>query len=205
MKVNKKLAILMSVGFALSLPATAQTLTAGISFFGGFSPIPNDGVSMVSNLTTFDIDSSLSATGSSGDLAGLNGFFIYTASPFGLDTSGGPQHLYTVQGFDFFLTEVTAVNPIAPAVDPLNPSGITDEIGVIGNGYVTGPGYLPTAASFSFSAQASGPHDGNGGFLPGGTASWSSSMSMSGIAYVPEPSSAMMGVIGLLVTLRRRR
>jgi hypothetical protein len=159
---------------------------------------------MVSNLTFFDIASPLSATGSSGDLAGLDAFFIYTAFAYGLDTSGGPQHLYSVGGFDFFLTEVTAVNPIPPTVNPLNSSIITDGIGFTGIGYVTGMGYEPTEASFIFSANASGLHDGSGGFLPGGTASWSSSMSMSGVA-IPEPSSAFLGLLGFLSLLRRRR
>lgn len=205
MKASGSLMILIATTVAFALPAIAQTLTGSISFAGEFSPIPNDGVSMVSNLDYFNIGSLLFASGGSGNFAGLNGISFTGTFPFGLDTSGGPQPLYSKLGYDFYLTEVTTVNRFAPSSPPGNPSGLTDSIFVSGKGYATGPGYVATNTSFSFSAQGTGINDGNGGFLPGGTASWSSSISANGVAYVPEPSAALLSVVGVLALLRRKR
>ena len=161
------------VGLPERALAALPGITGSISFAGGFSPLPNSGTAIVSDLNFFNIDSSAFGLGPTGDLSGAGGAAV--GSSFGLNTSSGPQLLYSTHGYSFYLTNIMTVtrNPLH-----VQGVGVADDITVIARGYVTHAGNALTLCSIIFTAQGTGLPNGTGGVQSDATSSWSSSISM---------------------------
>ena len=177
--------------------AQAANVNGGISFVGGF-PIPaaltNLRNSMISTLTSFNIDAFAIGVGANNDLAPAAG--LVTASSFSF--AAGSQLVYLAGGFTFLVDSFGAPNSIAfSCINGL----CNDGIGFTVTGNVSGNGFQPTVFTMSWSAQASCVESlitaNTCGTSP--TASWSSSVSASGggVNLTPEPASLLLTGLAL--------
>jgi hypothetical protein len=189
--------------------ASAIFVTGSISFSDGFETTvaPPTG-SIVSGLTSFDLEAVGAISGSNGAFVGLNNPTGAGVSDFSF--AGLPSAFYTAGTFSFELFTIANVDstPLSCNAQGLCNDALTFDVA----GSVSGPGFDPTLFLGSWSA--------NGSCLGAGTtcqsnvtASWSSSISAVGREApppppsVPEPSTlALMGLIlaGLAVATKRR-
>lgn len=177
--------------------AQAASVNGGISFIGGF-PIPaaltNLPGSMVSTLTSFDVDPFAGGVGANGDLVPAAG--LVSASDFSF--SGGSQLVYMSGGFTFLVDTFGAPTSTAFHCDN---GQCADGIGFTATGSVSGNGFAPTVFTMSWTAQASCAESlitaKTCGASP--TASWSSSVSASGggLNLTPEPASLALTGLAL--------
>jgi hypothetical protein len=207
MRTTRIYATLAALAAALFLsPAQAVPITGGISFTDGLSTYGTT-TSIVSALTAIDDDAATVETAltCSGSFAGCPAF-----GAFALDftIAAGDQIIYSYGGFTFHLTSITTGPSAAPAFN-CNGTGCADGLSFTGAGYVTGAGFDPTLITIAFTAngtcnQAKGKDECGGNV----TASWSSSISSTGIVrQVPEPTTAALLGLGLLAlgfSARRR-
>ncbi len=176
-----------TVSAAQALPA----INGGISFAGGFLTAPPAGSSLVSDLNVFDLDSAALAVGGTGNFGTSNG--LATASSFDVNGGPGSRVLFSKNGYDFYITNVISVVRTALHAQGV---GVVDDIAITFDGYVTHAGNSPTQGRILFTAQGSSLPDGTGGAQAGGTASWSASISVQGVAYT-SPSITSNGVLTL--------
>lgn len=193
---------LKQVASALAIAAAALTATSahaifvigGTSFGGGFNQpqaFTNLPGSIVSGLTSFNIDPISLAVGSTGALGPVSG--LAAASSFSLGTT--PVVMFTDAGFTFTLLSFgpVAIIPFACVGAQCN-----DTIAFSGLGEVSGNGFQSTGFTMAWSAQGSC----NEGAVPntcaaGATASWSASISATGTDPVRVPEPASLALVGL--------
>lgn len=198
----KKIGFIASVAaltIGLSATASAAFINGSLSFSDGYDSLGN----IVSTETVMNVQNISTATGGTGDFAGLSGNTV--SSDIDLNNPAGV--IYRIGGFTFTLSSVANV-----ATTPLACLGglCGDEISFNLVGTVTGPGALEeTSFLGNWTGNGTCLQDGDGNTCTAGTASgsWSSSIVATGAAVpVPEPGTLALlglGMIGFVVSRRR--
>ena len=198
MKLSKIVATVAVATAALAGgSAQATYIVAGTSFTGGFeqpAAFTNYPASLVSALTSFNIDNPLgnsSAIGSSGGIFTNGG-----ATSMDFNALGGSQVLFTKGLFTF---TVNSFSPLAPVAMNCATAQCTDSVSFTALGVVTGGGFQPTGFTMAWSAQASCNESITLVGTCGGpaTASWSASLSATGADPVTVPEPASLALVGL--------
>ena len=179
--------------------ASAAFVNGGFSVGGAFqnqaalSNLPN---SIVSALTSFDVNPGMIGSGGTNDFAAIVFPTIGSATDFSISTT--PQVLFGINGFSF---QITGWGPVAPVAMSCPSAQCTDSLSFTGFGVVTGNLFTPTGFTMSWSAQGSCNESTTllgQCVLGSGTASYSASISATGVeppSRVPEPGS--LALVGL--------
>ncbi len=195
MKIQSLISAAAVAAATLAAPcAQAAFILGGVSFVGGF-PVPaaltNLPTSLVSELSSFNVDAGTIGTSASGDLTPAAG--AGTAFDFSINTV--PQTLFTSGGFTFKVLSWGAPDLTLMTCSAGN---CGDAISFSATGEVSGGGFDPTGFTMSWSANGTC----NESLTVAGTcgdsetASWSASVSSTGKEpTVPEPGS--LALVGL--------
>ena len=207
MKLKSVLSAVALASAALAATsANAAFVIGGTSFTGGFiqpagfTNLPN---SIVSGLSSFNIDPAGFSVGSTGNFVGFVGGPA-VANPFDLATP--PTVLFTDGAFTFNLTSYGPAVPLgftcAPGAGGTG-NQCSDGLAFTGVGQVTGNGFQATGFTMSWSANGTCNESTitANTCAAGATGSWSASISATGAeppTQVPEPTT--LALVGLALT-----
>jgi hypothetical protein len=194
MKLNQLVTAALVSAAALTAPVAQAAFVIGSASTTGF--FASNGAlglptSLVSTLTAFDVDSLMSVGATSGDLM-PNG----PGTAFDFSFLSAPQQMFSFNGFSFEILEWGAVSTTAFTCDG---GQCDDAINFSGTGAVTGNGFEATAFTMGWSAQGSCNEDPNqlGQCGSSATASWSASISATGVEVSTVPEPATLALVGL--------
>lgn len=214
---NVVFSVLVAAAAFTAPAANATFINGSFGFQGNFEPgtvaFPNLPNSIVSALTSFDVDNSTSGATAAAVSAPVNGdyatYFMVGMKGMAVNdwSTAFTQTFAMINGFTFQLNAQTLYSPGAFSCA----FGLCDDtLNVRGRGVVTGNGFQATAFSINWSANGSCNDNGAGKCSAGTeTSNWQATINSRGVAApIPEPASLALIAIamaGLGFGARRRR